>query len=195
MIIVQDKLVSDELVEEQFVCNLSACKGACCWEGDFGAPLEAAEFAVMEQILEQVKPYLASEGIAAIEAQGTRVWYEGMGEFGTPLVNNGPCAFMTYDVLGIAQCGIEQAWRDGKIAFRKPISCHLYPVRAEKFEHLDSEVLNYDRWHICAAACALGEKEKVPVYRFVKDALVRKYGQDFYDELDGAAQFLKEQKD
>ncbi|MBN8679706.1 MAG: DUF3109 family protein [Chitinophagales bacterium] len=193
MIIVQDKLVSDDVVEQQFICNLSACKGACCWEGDFGAPLEKAELAIMESILEKVKPYLSPAGIAAIEAQGTYQWFEGMNEHGTTLIDGGPCAYMTYDPLGIAQCGIEMAWKAGDIDFQKPISCHLYPIRVSKYEHFDSEALNYDRWDICSAACSLGEKEKVPVYRFVKDALIRKYGQAFYDELDGAAEFLKEQ--
>jgi hypothetical protein len=194
MIIVQDKLVSDDVVEAQFVCNLSACKGACCWEGDFGAPLESAELAVLEQIYEQVKPFLSPAGTAAIEAQGKYVWFDGMEQHGTPLIEGGPCAYMTFDGAGVAQCGIEQAWRAGATDFQKPISCHLYPIRVEKFEKFDSEALNYDRWDICSAACTLGEKEKVPVYQFLKSAIIRKYGADFYEELDGAAQFLASQK-
>lgn len=194
MIIVQDKLVSDDVVEQQFVCNLSACKGACCWEGDYGAPLEAAELAILERIQEKIRPFLRAEGIAALDAQGPHQWYDGMGEHGTPLIDGGPCAYMTYDALGIAQCGIEMAWRAGEVDFQKPISCHLYPIRVDKFEHLDTEALNYDRWKICSAACELGEKEKVPVYQFVKSALIRKFGQEFYDELDGAAQFMQAQK-
>jgi Protein of unknown function (DUF3109) len=192
MIIVQDKLVSDDVVEQQFICNLSACKGACCWEGDFGAPLEKAELAILESIQDKVRPFLSPEGIAAIEAEGPHKWYEGMEDYGTTLVNGGACAYLTYDVLGIAQCGIEMAWRAGEIEFQKPISCHLYPIRVSKYEHFDSEVLNYDRWDICAAACQLGEKEQVPVYQFLKTAIVRKFGVDFYEELDGAARFLKE---
>jgi hypothetical protein len=194
MIIVQDKLVSDDVVEQQFICNLSACKGACCWEGDFGAPLEKAELAILESIQEKVRPFLSPAGIAAIEAEGPYKWFAGMEDHGTTLIDGGPCAYMTYDALGIAQCGIEMAWRAGEIEFQKPISCHLYPIRVSKYEHFDSEALNYDRWDICSAACQLGEKEQVPVYQFLKAAIVRKYGQDFYDELDGAAQFLKESK-
>lgn len=194
MIIVQDKLVSDDVVEQHFICNLSACKGACCWEGDYGAPLEKSELALMEAILDQIKPFLSPAGLAAIEAQGPYQWYEGMKEHGTTLIDGGPCAFMTYNELGIAQCGIEAAWKVGEIDFQKPISCHLYPVRIAKYEYFDSEALNYDRWDICSAACTLGEKEKVPVYRFVKDAIIRKYGQEFYEELDGAAQFLQQQQ-
>lgn len=191
MIIVQDKLVSDELVEEQFVCNLNACKGACCWEGDSGAPLEAAELPVLEAIFEQLKPFLSPAGIAAVEAQGTALWYEHAREWGTPLIDNGPCAYMTKNALGIAQCGIEQAWKAGAVDFRKPISCHLYPIRVQKNAEAGYEALNYDRWEICSAACELGKKEQVPVYQFLREAIVRKYGQDFYDELDGAAEFLK----
>jgi hypothetical protein len=194
MIIVQDKLVSDDVVEAQFVCNLSACKGACCWEGDFGAPLEEAELAVLERIYEQVKPFLSPAGVAAVEGEGAHVWFEGMGQQGTPLIEGGPCAYVTFDSGGVAQCGIEQAWRAGATDFQKPISCHLYPIRVEKFENFGSEALNYDRWEICSAACTLGEKEKVPVYQFLKSAIIRKYGADFYEELDGAAQFLASQK-
>jgi Protein of unknown function (DUF3109) len=193
MIIVQDKLVSDDVVSEQFVCNLSACKGACCWEGDSGAPLEKAELVELDAIFEQVMPYLSPAGIAAIEAQGKYIWYEEAQEWGTTLVDNGPCAYMTLDTLGVAQCGIERAWRDGIVAFRKPISCQLYPIRVEKNEQVGFEALNYDRWDICSAACEKGKKEQVPVYVFLKDAIIRKYGVDFYEELDGAAQFLKEQ--
>ncbi len=190
MIIVQDKLVSDDVVEEQFVCNLTACKGACCWEGDSGAPLEKGELPILNEIFEQVKPYLSPAGIAAIEAQGKYVFFEEAKEWGTTLVDNGPCAYMTLEG-GVAQCGIERAWRDGKVDFRKPISCQLYPIRVEKNEIAGFEALNYDRWEICSAACEKGKKEQVPVYVFLKEAIIRKYGEDFYEELDGAAQFLK----
>lgn len=191
MIIVQEKLVSDDLVDQYFVCNLNACKGACCWEGDYGAPLEEAELPVLDSIFENIKPFLSPAGIAAIEAQGKYVWIDEEGEWATVLVDNGPCAYMTLDAFGIAQCGIEKAWKAGAIDFQKPISCHLYPVRVEKNEKVGFEALNYDRWDICSAACELGKKEQVPVYQFVKDAIVRKYGREFYDELDGAAVFLK----
>lgn len=191
MIIVQDKLVSDELVEEQFICNLSACKGACCWEGDSGAPLEDAELPILDSIFDRVKPFLSPAGIRAIEQQGKYVWFDEAEEYGTPLVDNGPCAYMTLDAGGTAQCGIEAAYRAGAIDFQKPISCHLYPIRVEKNEELGFEALNYHQWDICSAACELGRKEKMPVYRFLREAIVRKYGQEFYEELDGAAKFLE----
>lgn len=192
MIIVQDKLVSDELVNEQFLCNLNACKGACCWEGDSGAPLETDELAILEDIFEKVKPFLSPAGIAAIEKSGKYEQYED-GEYGTTLIDKGPCAYMTFTGQGIAQCGIEQAHKAGVIDWKKPISCHLYPIRVAKNEEVGFEALNYDRWDICQAACELGKKEQLPVYQFLQEAIVRKYGQDFYDELDGAAQFLKSQ--
>lgn len=192
MIIVQDKLVSDDLVEQQFVCNLAACKGACCWEGDYGAPLDAAELAVLDAIYDRVKPFLSPAGIDVIEREGKYLRFEQTDEWVTPLINNGPCAYMTYDALGIAKCGIEQAWKAGVVDFQKPVSCHLYPVRIEKNEELGFEALNYHEWDICSAACSLGKKEKVPVFRFVKDALIRKYGEAFYEELEGAAAFMSE---
>jgi Protein of unknown function (DUF3109) len=191
MIIVQDKLVSDDIVEEQFVCNLNACKGACCWEGDYGAPLEASELPILEDIYESIKPFLTPAGTAAIEAQGKHVWFEPAQEHTTPLIEGAACAYMTYDALGIAKCGIEMAWKAGATHFQKPISCHLYPIRLEKFEAFDSEALNYDRWEICSAACENGKALKVPVYVFLKDALIRKYGEAFYEELEGAAEFMK----
>lgn len=194
MIIVQDKLVSDDLVEQQFVCNLTACKGACCWEGDYGAPLDNAELAVLDSIYDRVKPFLSPAGIDVIEREGKYLRFEQTDEWVTPLINNGPCAYMTYDALGIAKCGIEQAWKAGVIDFQKPVSCHLYPVRVEKNEELGFEALNYHEWDICSAACSLGKKEKVPVFRFVKDALIRKYGEAFYEELEGAAAFMAQNK-
>lgn len=192
MIIIQDTLVSDDVVSEQFVCNLTACKGACCWEGDLGAPLDAEELPILEQIFEKVKPFLSPAGLAAIESQGR--WTElRTGDFATPLINGGPCAYMVFDSLGIARCGIETAFREGEIDWKKPISCHLYPIRISKNLITGSDFLNYDRWEICSAACELGEKEQVAVYQFLKEPLIRKYGEDFFEELDGAAQFLKEQ--
>lgn len=191
MIIIQNLLVSDDVVEQQFLCNLSACKGACCWEGDFGAPLEEQEMAILDTELEAIKPFLTEKGLKAIEEQGCYTWSDESKEFGTALIDNGACAFMTYNELGIAQCGIEQAHRAGVIDFLKPISCHLYPIRVNKDEATDFEALNYDKWDICSAACTLGKKEQLPVYRFVKAALVRKYGEAFYEELDAAAKYLR----
>lgn len=189
MFIIQEKLVSSSVVEEQFVCKLDECKGACCWEGDFGAPLEPDELMTLAQIYPEVRPFLRPEGIHAIEMQGTSVYIPDVDEHATPLINNRDCAYLTFDQSGIALCGIEKAYRAGALSidFPKPISCHLYPIRVLKLQSTDG--LNYHEWEICSAACSQGRELKVPVYQFVKTALIRKYGQDFYDELDAAAQY------
>ncbi len=192
MLFIQDILVSDEVVSQEFLCNLNACKGACCWEGDYGAPLEEMELPVLDSILPLVKPFLSQEGIAAIEKQGAYTYFDDAQGFGTPLVNGGPCAYMSRDEQGIAQCGIERAYKAGAIDFQKPISCHLYPIRVVPKTELQLEMLNYERWSICSAACAHGKKHKMPLYQFVKAALIRKYGEAFYESLDAAAQHLQE---
>ncbi len=191
MLVVNDVLISDEIVQEHFICDLDACKGACCWEGDFGAPLEKAELPILDEIYDSIKDFLTSDGRAAIEAQGKYTYFEEMGGYGTPLVNAAACAYLTYDINGIAKCGIELAHQAGASHFIKPISCHLYPIRV-KSEVAGFEGLNYERWHICSAACTLGKKEKVPVYVFLKEPLIRKYGEDFYEELCEAAKVLEE---
>lgn len=190
MVIVEDLLVSDDVLQSHFVCNLNACKGACCWEGDFGAPLDEVELPIMIEILEHVKPYLSAEGIAAIEQKGPYTWFEESQEYGTTLLDNGPCAFMNKNELGIAYCGIEKAWQEGKINWKKPISCHLYPIRVLKNKSGEDYALNYDRWDICRNAC--NDKLQVPLFRFVKDALIRRYGEEFYDQLEGLHKFLEQ---
>ena len=180
MIVNGNTIISDDLKESYFVCDLSKCKGACCVEGDLGAPLTNQELSKLEAAFEDIKPYLSEEGRTAIEEQGLYVFDEDK-EFSTPTVNGKECAYAIFDKNGVAKCTIEQAYKDGKTDFRKPISCHLYPVRISKYDQYDA--LNYDRWHICSPACELGKELKVPLYRFVKDALVRKYGQEWYDNL------------
>lgn len=185
MIIIQDTLVSEDVLEENFVCDLNACKGACCVEGDSGAPLELDELDKLEEVYEEVKPYLRPEGIKAIEEKGLYT-VDSDGDFVTTLVGeHGECAFVFYDERGIAKCGIEQAYRDGKIDWKKPISCHLYPVRLEKLK--DYTALNYHRWGLCDPACKLGDELKVPVYKFLKEPLIRKFGETWYAELEEVA--------
>lgn len=192
MLIIQDKLVSDDIIDQHFLCDLQACQGACCWEGEAGAPLEEAELPTLEAIYPQVEPFLSPAGRQAIAEQGYYVYDEQGASYATPLVDNGPCAYMTLDRHGIARCGIETAWQAGRIDFKKPISCHLYPIRVVRTEAAGYEALNYERWDICSAACTKGKAAQLPVYQFVKDALVRKYGQEFYDELAAAADNLRE---
>lgn len=184
MIIIDDKYISDEVVEEQFVCNLNACKGACCVAGDCGAPLNKQELKTLKKIYPAVKSYLRAEGIAEIEKTG---YHTIDNEYGyvTPIVNGGICAYATVDENGITGCGIEKAYNDGKVDFKKPISCHLYPIRIKKYDTW--EAVNYDRWDICKAACKNGKALKVPVYRFLRDAIIRAYGTEFYEVLDKIA--------
>ena len=176
--------MSSELFEKQFVCNLSKCKGACCWEGDFGAPLDEEEIPILERLLPLVLPRLSDESVRAIEKQGVAPNSKLYGGKVTPLLEDGSCAYLTKDEYGIARCSFEQLHEEGQTDFKKPVTCHLYPVRVSKNERTGFEALNYDEWEICSAACALGEELKVSVYQFVRDALVRKYGTDFFEQLD-----------
>ncbi len=186
MLMIQNILVSDDLLDERFACNLAACKGACCWEGDYGAPLEEEELRILADIYPTLAHRLLPAGRAAIEAQG--LWVEapdGHGPAAT-LVENGACAYLTRNEAGIALCGIEQAYRAGEIDWPKPISCHLYPIRVTKLPLAEMEALNYDRWDICAAACTKGRQENIRIFEFAKDALIRRYGQAWYEELEAA---------
>ena len=189
MIIIGDKLVSDELFEKKFVCDLSACKGACCVEGDSGAPLEEDELGILDDHYDAILPFMRKEGIKAIEEQG-KYLIDTDGDYVTPLVNEKECAFVTFSKDGTAKCAIEAAWEEGAIPFRKPISCHLYPIRVSKLK--TGEALNYHHWPVCKSACSLGKQLGVTVYRFLKEPLIRKYGEEFYDQLEEAGKLLSE---
>ncbi len=186
MIEIGNSLVSRELLEEEFVCNLSACKGACCVAGDAGAPLEQKEADLIKKDLKKIKTYLPKKGVEAIEEQGVSTDDPlNEDELVTPLVDGKECAFTIFGDDGKASCGIEKAWQNGDSTLRKPISCHLYPVRLKEYN--DFIAVNYDRWEICGPACDLGKELQVPVYRFLKDALIRKFGEDWYAELETCA--------
>lgn len=187
MILIDDVLVSRAVVEEEFVCNLSACKGACCVEGDEGARVTRDEIAIIEALYEKVKPYLTKEGIEKIEATGFFYEQEN-GNLSLETLNNKACVFLNYDDKGVALCGIQQAHADGVVDWPKPVSCHLYPIRIDQYKDFDA--VNYYEWDICSAACELGKQLKVPVYKFLKEPLVRKYGEDFFEQLEAAAKQL-----
>jgi hypothetical protein len=188
---IQDKVVSLDLFEKKFVCDLNACKGACCIEGDAGAPITEEEIAVLEDDLEFIKPYMRPEGIAEVEKTGV-FYMDWDNEPVTTLVNGAECAFVFFDEKGITKCAIEQAHKDGKTSFKKPISCHLYPIRAQKYAEF--EALNYNEWKICAPACACGENLNVKVYKFLKEPIVRAYGEAFYEEMEIVDRELEKQK-
>lgn len=191
MIAIGSVLVSDEVVEEQFVCDLNKCKGGCCVDGDCGAPLTESEAKNLSKIYDQVKPYLPVEHIASMQKQGLHVWDDEFGHV-TPTMESGICTFGFIDELGIVKCAIEQAWRDGKIKAQKPISCHLYPIRIT--EEPGFEAVNYEpRKKLCAPACKLGKQLKVPVYEFLKAPLIRKYGEEFYKALTAVAKKMKKE--
>lgn len=177
-------LVSDAIVQEHFVCDLKSCRGACCLEGDAGAPVEEDEINILQREIDKILPYLTEKGKAAVEKQGVAV-EDSDGDDVTPLVEGKECAYTVFDTSGIASCGIERAYEAGATAFRKPISCHLYPVRIGKLRS-GQLTANYHKWKICNPACTLGRELQVPIYKFVKDALIRKFGREWYEMLDTA---------
>ena len=188
MLAIDKTLVSLDLLERYFVCDLSACKGACCVKGDAGAPLTDEEIDLLENIVDDILPYLDEEGKAMIDKKGV-FEIDVDGDKGTALLENGRCAFALVDDNGLVSCGIEKAEMAGKIDFKKPISCHLYPVRITEYKEYDA--VNYNKWEICKPACECGAKLDVPLYKFLKDALIRKYGKGWYEELEMIDQLRK----
>ena len=189
MIVIDKVIISDDVVEKQFVCDLAKCKGGCCEDGDAGAPLDKAELDIIVDVFEKVKPYLSAASLKEIEKKGKYVYNR---EFGwvTPTLDNDSeiCVYGIRGKDGIIKCAFEQAYYDGKISWKKPVSCHLYPVITEKGKHGDYDKMNYEpREKLCNPACALGKKLKVPTYEFLKEAIIRKYREDFYNALDKAA--------
>lgn len=189
LIVIDNILISDDVVEKQFVCDLSKCKGGCCEEGDAGAPLEDEELDIVLEMYERIKPYMTEASVKEVERKGKYVYNR---EFGwvTPTLGDDKeiCVYGTRDANGVIKCAFEQAYYDGIIPWKKPISCHLFPIIAKKGKHGDYNRVNYEpREKLCNPACSLGKKLQVPVYEFLKESLTRKYGEDFYNALDTAA--------
>lgn len=181
MIAIDNVLVSDDVIEAKFVCDLHKCKGGCCEDGDAGAPLEKEEKKILDENFDVIKPYLTREGLDEIERHGKYLYDR---EFGwvTPTVGGKICAYGFRDAHGIIKCGIEQAYYDGKLQWKKPLSCHLYPIKISKGKTYTN--VNYEpRDVLCRPGCALGKKLKLPVYQFLKEAIVRKFGNEFYSTL------------
>lgn len=188
MISIGKTLISQDLIEKKFVCDLNACKGACCVAGDSGAPLDKEELELLDSVVEKVKPFMVKKGIKAVEKNGAWV-KDSDGDYTTTLVSEGAeCAFVYFDENKTAKCAIEKAHAEGIIDWQKPISCHLYPVRITK--HRSYDAVNYSKWDICKPACECGAKLDVPVYKFLKAPLIRKYGKDWYKELEMSAKLL-----
>ena len=194
VIAIDNILVSDLVVEKQFVCDLHKCKGGCCEDGEAGAPLQKEELDMIDQLFDKLEPFLSQEGIDEIKRAG-RYRYDK--EFGwvTPTIDGKICAYGQRDDEGIIRCGIERAFMDGKIDWKKPISCHLYPIKISRSRKGNQEYVNYEpRDGMCNPACTLGKELKIPAFVFLKDALIRKYGKDFYLALKAAADHLNKKK-
>lgn len=190
MIQIDDVLISEDLFTESFVCNLSKCKGICCVEGDAGAPLNKEETEILAEIYPSIRSYFREEGQKAIQEQGTHTIDE-EGDWVTPLVNGGECAYVIFDKNGITKCGIEKAYEQGATTFHKPISCHLYPIRITQYKSFAA--INYHEWNVCSDACSLGSELKVKVYQFLKKPLIRAYGEAWYNILcEAATEWYKE---
>lgn len=186
MIEIDGKIISKEIFEKKFVCDLSSCKGACCVEGDSGAPLLKSEIKELKKIHKKVKSYMSEKGLEIVEKKGFYV-IDQEGDLTTPLVNDRECAYVVFE-NGISKCAIEKAYIDKKINFKKPISCHLYPIRITEYEKFDA--INYESNKICSSACNLGNEMQIPVFKFLKEPLIRKYGQQFYNELSEVSKVL-----
>lgn len=191
MIDIDDKIVSTDLLKECFACDLGQCKGICCVEGNAGAPLEMEEVDILEEEFSNYKPYMTEAGIKAIEEQGFMV-IDCDGDYTTPLIDDAECAY-SFEENGITFCAIEKAWREGKCSFQKPISCHLYPIRVAQFSN-GTVGLNYHRWSVCRSAVECGKKLGIPVYKALKEPIIRRFGEAFYNQLEEAAQLINPSK-
>ena len=190
MLQIDDTIVSLALIEKKFACDLSACKGSCCRYGDTGAPLTTKEALTLEHILPGVIPYLRREGIEAIEKAGTSI-KDLEGELVTPLVNNEECAYAIME-SDVYKCGIETAFNAGAVDFRKPLSCHLFPVRIKSYR--DFKAVNYEEWSICRPGVSSGISRNIELCIFLRDPLVRAFGQEWYNKLLWAAGEYKNYK-
>ncbi len=191
MVEIDDKLISLDVFEKRFVCDLNACKGACCIEGDSGAPLEEEEIDIIEENLEKIKPYMRVEGLAEVDKTGV-FYMDQDNEPVTTLVNDAECAFVFFDENNITKCAIEAAYNNGDITYKKPISCHLYPIRVKNLTNFVA--LNYGHWKICNAACKLGKSLDVKTFKFLKEPIIRKWGVDFYEKLEAVDKELEKRK-
>jgi hypothetical protein len=191
VIAIDNKLISDEIVSEQFVCDLNRCKGGCCEDGDAGAPLEKKEMQKIDELFETIKPLLTENGLKAIETRGR---YQYDREFGwvTPTVGGKICAYGFRDEYGIIKCAFEKAFYEGKTDWKKPMSCHLFPIKIRTNKRTNQDFVNYEpREGLCNPACSMGKKLKMPVYVFLKEALIRKYGEEFYAALEASAKYVE----
>lgn len=192
MIQIANTLLSDDIFEAQFICDLCKCKGQCCVDGESGAPLTREEHDQIEEILPVIWDDLSPKAQQLISEQGIS-YNDTDGELVTSIVNGEECVFTYYDENGICKCAIDTAYREGRIAVQKPISCHLYPIRLT--DYADYTAVNYHQWSICRPAVKLGRKVGVPLYRFLREPLIRKFGEEWYNEVCEAATLLEKSKE
>ena len=178
-------IVSLDILEKHFLCDLLKCKGACCVEGDSGAPLTDDEAIAIEQHYPVFEKYLPESHRAEVKKQGFSI-IDSDGDLVTPLVNNRQCAYAFTDEKGILKCAIEKVYLEGKIPFRKPVSCHLFPIRITQYQRFDA--VNYQQLDICQPGRECGAGEKLPLYKFLREPLIRKYGKEWYEQLEYAAE-------
>ncbi|RPH33001.1 MAG: DUF3109 family protein [Bacteroidales bacterium] len=191
MIQIDDKILSLDILQKHFCCDLAKCHGSCCVQGQSGAPLTQDEVLILEDIIKKITPFLKPEGIKSIKEQGVAT-IDGDGDVVTPLIDGKECAYCIEE-NGVSLCAIEKAWLNKKIDFRKPISCHLYPIRVKSYTSFIG--LNYDQWDVCEPARKLGIKQNIPVYKCLKDAITRAYGKEFYQQIEDAARLLENEGD
>lgn len=185
MLQIKDTLVSLDLIEQYFKCDLSKCLGQCCVDGDAGAPLSMEEAAEIEEVLPEIEDELLPGARRVIDEQGI-CYVDSEGDLVTSIVDGRDCVFTTYAPGGVCLCLLEKAYREGRIPQCKPSSCHLYPVRLKKIG--DMTALNFHHWKVCRPALALGRREKVRAYKFLKEPLIRRFGAEWYSELEKTAE-------
>jgi hypothetical protein len=172
-------IVSLDILEEKFLCDLTRCKGACCIEGDSGAPVTRDEETAIRQAYPAIAPFICEEQQNEIEKQGFAI-VDSDGDLVTPLVNNRQCVY-SYKENGFLKCAVEKAFLEGETQFRKPISCHLYPIRITEYKRFDA--INYQKIDICKPGRECGKNAQLPLYVFLKEPLIRKYGEEWYEQL------------
>ncbi len=192
MIMINNVIIEADVYQRHFVCHIDRCKGICCVEGDFGAPLEPAEEKIIEEIHDKISAYLEPDSVEYLKEKGPTNYFAENKSVGTPIHDDGRCAYAVFNNDGSIGCGIEHAWLDGKIDFQKPVSCHLYPIRIKKNKTNGMEMVTYERWEICAPACGNGQNLGVRLHEFAKDAMTRKYGEAFYEQLVAAVDRISE---
>ena len=191
MIQIQQTLLSDDIFDEQFICDLCKCKGQCCVDGESGAPITQEEYVQIQRILPLIQDMLSTEAQSLINKQGIAYTDED-GELVTSIINGEECVFTWFDEEGVCKCAIDTAFREGLTDVQKPISCHLYPIRLT--DYTDFTAVNYHRWSICKPAIKLGRKEGLPIYRFLREPLIRRFGKDWYKEVCEVAKLMQTQK-